>query len=75
MRIMKWYIDDEVSVIPENTVRAGFAMKLNGVNHVFVHKTDGWRVWNRVDENKEDQLQVDRNKWVDYQLASMFGGW
>lgn len=74
-KIMKWFTDDTNSVIPENMVKSGFSMKLNGVKHNIIFTIDGSRLWNGQTIGKDDCLMIEQNKWVDFQMESMFKGW
>lgn len=66
---------DPMLYIPPNKIKGGFTMTFGRMQYGFMYKINGWRTWSGFDENKEDRLTVPENKWVDYQLETMFKGW
>lgn len=65
--------DPSLILPPKQTISA-FGMTCNKIDHIFVFRVNGWRIWKGL-ENKKDILEVKRNGWVDYQLETMFKGW
>lgn len=67
--------DNAEPILPPDLVRGGFSFKVGRLQYDFIYKVSGWRRWSKFDANKKDRLDAEPNKWVDYQLESMFKGW
>lgn len=65
---------DRERVLPSDRRRGGFIMSFGRLQYRFMFKVSGWRILNERD-NKMETLDVPNNKWVDYQLETMFRGW